>query len=373
MRNLYEILGVSEQASQQEIKNAYRKLAKKHHPDLNNGDEEAQEKLKEINTAYEVLGNEEKRAQYDRYGDQIFQNGAGGGGAGYGNMGDIFGDLFSDLFGGGYSQRTQARRNGPQVGGDVRVDITLPFKEAVFGAEKEVSFQRAVHCAVCDGTGSAEEDGKKTCPTCHGTGQVQYTQDSMFGRFVRQETCPTCKGTGEVIENPCDTCHGEGMEIKRKKIRIKVPKGVDNGDVLPLRGEGHEGKNGGPAGDLYIVFHVQPHELFIREGLNIHFDMPISFVQAALGGDLEIPTLEGQEIFEITAGTQTGERFRLRGKGIENMRGQKGDLYFTVHIETPKKLSDEQKDLLKRFAESGGEEVHERKRSLFDKVKDFFD
>lgn len=373
MQNLYEILGVSENASQQEIKNAYRSLAKKYHPDLNGGDEEAQEKLKEINTAYEVLGNEEKRAQYDRYGDQIFQNGAGGG-AGYGNMGDIFGDIFSDLFGaGGFSGRTSARRNGPMVGGDIRVDVTLPFKDAVFGTEKEISFSRTVHCGTCDGKGTEDISGKKTCPTCHGSGQVQYTQDSMFGRFMRQETCPTCKGTGEIIDNPCETCHGEGMEVKKKKLRVKVPKGVDNGDVLPLRGEGHEGKNGGPAGDLYIVFHVQPHELFQRDGLNIHFEMPISFAQAALGGDLEIPTLIGTETFELKEGTQTGERFRLRGKGIENARGQSGDLYFTVQIETPTHLSDEQKELLKRFAESGGEEVHERKKGFFDKVKDLFD
>lgn len=374
MRNLYEILEVEEKATEQEIKSAYRKLAKKYHPDLNQGNEEAQEKFKEINTAYEVLSNSEKRAQYDRFGDSIFQNGGAGAGAGYGDFGDIFGDLFGDLFGGGFSRGARRQDpSAPRMGADVRVDVTIPFKEAVFGGEKEVSYTRIVNCGVCEGTGAEKGSTKKTCPTCHGSGRVQYQQNSMFGQFIREEVCPTCHGTGEVIEKPCEHCHGEGMERKQRKLRIKIPKGVDTGDALPLRGEGHEGKNNGPAGDLYVVFRVQPHEIFERHGLDIHFEMPITFAQAALGGVLEIPTLTGKEEFEIKEGTETGTRFRLKEKGIENGRGQKGDLYFTVKIQTPKKLSEEQKLLLKRYAEASGEEVHERKKGIFDKVKDLFD
>lgn len=374
MRNLYEILEVEEKATEQEIKSAYRKLAKKYHPDLNQGNEEAQEKFKEINTAYEVLSNSEKRAQYDRFGDSIFQNGGAGAGAGYGDFGDIFGDLFGDLFGGGFSRGARRQDpSAPRMGADVRVDVTIPFKEAVFGGEKEVSYTRIVNCGVCEGTGAEKGSTKKTCPTCHGSGRVQFQQNSMFGQFIREEVCPTCHGTGEVIEQPCEHCHGEGMERKQRKLRIKIPKGVDTGDALPLRGEGHEGKNNGPAGDLYVVFRVQPHEIFERHGLDIHFEMPITFAQAALGGVLEIPTLTGKEEFEIKEGTETGTRFRLKEKGIENGRGQKGDLYFTVKIQTPKKLSEEQKLLLKRYAEASGEEVHERKKGIFDKVKDLFD
>lgn len=371
MSKLYEVLGVEKHASQQEIKNAYRKLAKKYHPDLNHGDEEAQEKLKEINTAYEVLGNEERRAQYDRYGDAMFQNGGMGAGAGFGDMGDIFSDLFSDLFGGGAGAR--ARRNGPMVGSDIRVDLRVPFMEAVFGAEKEISYTKSEHCHHCEGKGYDETGSKKTCDRCGGTGQVSYAQDSMFGRFIRQEVCDVCHGTGEVIENPCPVCHGEGLERKKKKLRIKTPKGVDNGDVLPLQGEGNDGKNGGPAGDLYIVFHVEPHDIFRRQGLNLHFDMPISFTQAALGAKLDIPTTTGKEAFELKEGTRTGEQFRLRGKGIENQRGQKGDLFFTVHIDTPTGLNEEQKELLRKFADATGEEVNEEKKGFFDKVKDLFD
>ncbi len=372
MSRLYDVLGVQEHATQQEIKNAYRKLAKKYHPDLNNGDEEAQEKLKEINTAYEVLGNAERRAKYDQYGDAIFQNGGMGNGAGFGDMGDIFSDLFSDLFGGGYG-RSRTRRSGPRVGGDVRVDLQISFREAVFGAEKEVSYTKSEHCHTCDGKGYGSDGGKKTCERCHGSGQVSYTQDSMFGRFIRQEVCDVCQGTGEIIENPCGTCGGEGLERKRKKLRIKTPRGVDTGDVLPLQGEGHHGKNGGPPGDLYVVFHVEPHEIFQRHGLDLHFDLPITFAQAALGDDLEIPTLNGTEAFVLKEGTPTGERFRLQGRGIENQRGQKGDLYFTVHIDTPKGLTEEQKELLRKFAASTGQEVHEHKKGFFDKVKDLFD
>lgn len=373
MSRLYEVLGVQEHATQQEIKTAYRKLAKKYHPDLNPGDDEAQEKLKEINTAYEVLGHEERRQQYDRYGDAIFQNGNGAGaGAGFGDMGDIFSDLFSDLFGGG-AARGRARRTGPQVGADVRVDLQISFKDAVFGSDQEVSYTKAEHCHTCHGKGYESDGGKKTCERCHGSGQVSYTQDSMFGRFIRQEVCDTCQGTGEVIENPCGTCGGEGLERKKKKLRIKTPKGVDNGDVYPLQGEGHDGKNGGPPGDLYIVYHVKPHEIFQRSGLNVHFDLPISFTQATLGGDLEIPTLDGTESFELKEGTQTGEQFRLQGRGIENRRGQKGDLFFTVHIDTPRGLNDEQKELLRQFAAATGESVNEHKKGFFDKVKDLFD
>lgn len=376
MRNLYEILEVGEQATQQEIKSAYRKLAKKYHPDLNQGNEEAQEKFKEVNTAYEVLSNEQKRAQYDRFGDSIFQNGgAGAGGAGYGDFGDIFGDIFGDLFGGGGFSRGARRQdpNAPRMGADVRVDVTIPFKEAVFGGDQEVSYTRIINCKECNGTGAEKGSAKTTCDTCHGSGRVQFQQNSMFGQFIREEVCPDCHGTGEKIEKTCGHCHGEGMERKKRKLRVKVPKGVDTGDALPIRGEGHEGKNNGPAGDLYVVFRVQDHPIFERHGLDIHFEMPITFAQAAMGGVLEIPTLTGKEDYEIKEGTETGTRFHLKDKGIENMRGQKGDLYFTVKIQTPKKLTEEQKVLLKRYAEASGEEVHERRKGIFDKVKDFFD
>nr|WP_072537240.1 molecular chaperone DnaJ [Anaerococcus mediterraneensis] len=373
MKNPYEVLGVNKDASTDDIKREYRKLAKKYHPDLNPGDEEAEQKFKEATLAYEILSDPEKKQKYDMYGDAAFENGGGfdGGFSGFGGgFGDIFGDLFGDLFGQGYSN---AQANRPIKGADIQQVINLSFQEAAFGVSKEIQIRREVECHVCHGSKSEEGSEKHTCPDCHGRGVVNEVTRSAFGTMSRTVTCKTCHGQGEIIDKPCKNCNGTGKEFKSEKIKIDVPSGIEDQNVIRLAGKGHVGENGGPAGDLYVIVRVASHDIFKRDGLDIYYEMPITFPVAALGGEIKIPTLEKTIDYKIPEGTQTGERFTLKGEGIKNARtGRKGNLYFYVKIITPTKLSKEEKEALRSYAKITGKEVKEEK-SFFDKVKDFFE
>ncbi|QZO75837.1 molecular chaperone DnaJ [Helcococcus kunzii] len=374
MNNPYEVLGVDKNASAQEIKKAYRRLAKQYHPDLNGGSEEAQEKLKEINQAFSILGDEDNRAKYDRYGEAAFDPNSGFGGFGGSGMGDIFSDLFSDFFGGRSSSYSQRRDpNAPKRGEDIQEHVHISFKEAVSGIEKEIKYKRYKKCPTCEGTGAKPGTQKKTCSQCGGTGQTRTTQSTPFGQFSTVNTCSRCGGTGQEIEHECETCHGNGRVPKDAKVKIKIPSGISNGDVIPVRGQGHEGENGGPAGDLYIVVSVEEHELFKRYGNDIFYELPISYSTAVLGNEIEIPTLEGTTKFEIPAGTQNDTRFRLDGEGMQDVRsGRKGNLYFDVKITVPTKINDRQRELLEELAEVTGEEVKPEK-SFIDKIRDWFE
>ena len=372
-RDYYEVLGVEKGASEDEIKKAYRKLAKANHPDLHPGDKECEERFKEINEAYEVLSDPDKRAKYDQFGHAAFDPSAGGpGGAGFGGFGgfgDIFGggfgDIFGDIFGGGFGGG-QARRNGPQRGESIRASVSVTFKEAAFGCEKEVTIQRSEQCTTCKGNGCAPGTTPEICPDCHGSGVVQVQQRTPMGVFASSRPCQRCHGTGKIIHQPCTDCGGTGAVRKRKTIKINIPAGIDHGQTISLRGQGNAGKNGGPAGDLLITVMVQPHELFRREGNDVFCEAPITFSQAVLGATLEIPTIDGQVKYDIPEGTQTGTVFRLRGKGIPVLNGRgRGDQYVTVTIETPRGLNREQKDALKKFDAALGEGNYEKRKSFF--------
>lgn len=372
MRDYYDILEVSKDSSSEDIKRAYRRLAKKYHPDLNPNDEEAEKKFKEVNLAYEVLKDDNKRQQYDRFGHEGV-NGSGGFSTDFGGFGDIFGDIFDLFGGGGFSGSQSRRRQGPVQGPDLRYNLSLEFNEAVFGVEKEIQIRRHEHCDTCSATGVKPGTTKETCGTCNGSGQVRYSQQSPFGQFVRTSTCSTCNGSGEIIKEKCDTCSGSGKIIKNKKIKVKVPAGVDSDSIISIRGEGEPGERGGPAGDLYVYISVRDHSIFKRRGNDVFYTMPISYVQASLGDEIEIPTLEGSTTYTIPSGTQTGTRFKLKNMGIANVRGVgKGDLYFTVEVAVPKKLSEKQKQILLEFAKESGEEIKGSKKGFFDKVKDVF-
>lgn len=370
LRDCYEVLGVDKNATQEDIKRAYRNLAKKYHPDLNPNDSEAEKNFKEVNSAYEVLSDDEKRARYDRFGHEGV-NGQGAGG-GFGGFGDIFDDIF-DIFGGGFGGGSQSRRTGPQRGSDLRYNLNIEFEEAIFGVEKEIKIRRTENCSTCEGSGAKPGTHKETCSTCHGSGQVRYSQQSPFGQMIRTATCNECGGSGEIIKEKCDSCHGSGTEVKEKKIKVKVPAGVNNESIISIRGEGEGGLRGGPSGDLYIYISVNEDEIFIREGNNIFLNIPISFTEAALGAEIDVPTLEGNEIYNIPQGTQTGSRFKMRGKGVPHLRGGgRGDLYFIVDIQVPTKLTERQREILKELAKEQGEEVREQKKTFFEKVKDAF-
>ena len=371
-RDYYEVLGVSKDASEADIKKAYRKVAKECHPDLNPDDKEAEQRFKDASEAYEVLSNSEKKAQYDQFG-HAGMNGQGGGGfggfSGGGGFGDIFEDIF-DMFGGGGSG--SSRRQGPSRGADIRSGMSITFEEAAFGVEKEVKIERTEDCGTCSGTGAKPGTNKKTCDKCSGTGQIRYAQNTPFGQIVRTAACDECNGTGEKIETPCSSCHGTGRERKIKKLNVKIPAGVDTGSVISLKGEGEAGETVGPRGDLYIYIEVEPHKTFRREGINLYCEVPISFSQAALGADLMVPSLEGKLKYTISPGTQTGTTFRMKGKGIPSLRGgRKGDLFVKVKVEVPKKLSNKQKELIEELAKESGEETGSPKKKRFiDKVKD---
>lgn len=374
-RDYYEILGVSKSASDQDIKKAYRKMAMKYHPDKNPDDKEAEEKFKEANEAYEILSSPEKRKRYDQFGHAgVNNNGGAGGYDGFGGAGfeDIFGDIF-DMFGGGGGFSSSRRRSGPRKGADIQYETTITFKEAAFGLEREIEFYRNDKCNTCNGSGAKPGTSSKTCGKCNGTGEVKFAQRTPLGQIVNVRPCDECNGEGKIIEKPCEKCHGKGNVRKKKKVKVKIPAGVDTGSVISIRGEGEPGVKGGPRGDLYLVINVKPHEIFERDGYDVICEMPITFVQAALGDEVEVPTLEGKVKYKIAEGTQSGTIFRLKSKGIIHPKGYgKGDQYVRVIVEVPKKLSDKQKDILRKFADESGEEIHEQGKSFFNKVKDVF-
>ena len=347
-RDFYEVLGVSRDASERDIKKAYKRLAMKFHPDRNPGDDTAAEKFKEVKLAYEILTDDQKRAAYDQYGHAAFeQGGMGGGAGGFGgaDFGDIFGDMFGDIFGGG-------RRGGqPQAqrGADLRYNMELSLEEAVRGVTREIEVPTYVGCDSCHGSGSKPGSSPQTCGTCHGHGQVQMRQ----GFFAVQQTCPTCHGRGKTITDPCDKCYGQGRVQKTKTLSVKIPAGVDTGDRIRLNGEGEAGEFGAPAGDLYVQVHVKEHHIFTREGSNLFCEVPVSFTMAALGGEVEVPTLDGRVSLKVPTETQTGRMFRMRGKGVQSVRGGGvGDLICKLVVETPVNLSSKQKELLREFEDS---------------------
>jgi len=371
-RDYYEVLGVSKGASEDEIKKAYKKLARKYHPDMNPGDKEAEEKFKEVNEANEVLSDPEKKARYDQFGFAGVDPSYGGGGAGgYGAGGFDFGDLgdiFGSFFGGGFGGAQRRNPNAPQRGESIRVSVAISFTEAAFGCEKEISIDRSEQCPTCKGNGCAAGTTPEVCPTCRGTGTVQVRRQTPMGVFASSAPCTKCGGTGRIIHQPCPDCRGQGAVRKRRSIKVTIPAGIDDGQTISLRGQGHTGKNGGPNGDLLITVMVQPHEIFRREGTSVFCEAPITYAQAVLGGTLEIPTIDGKVKYDIPEGTQTGSVFRLRGKGIPVLNGRgRGDQYVTVTIETPKNLNKEQREALKKFSDLLGESNYEKHRSFFKK------
>lgn len=372
-RDYYEVLEVGRGASDTDIKKAYRKLAKQYHPDVNPGDKNAEAKFKEVNEAYEVLSDPQKKARYDQYGHAgVDPNSFGGAGAGFGDFdfGGI-GDIFESFFGGGGFGRSSRSRNGPQKGADIRHSIQLTFEEAAFGVEKEISISRHENCSTCGGTGARPGTSPETCKHCNGTGQVQYRQSTPFGQFVNVKTCDVCRGEGRIVTNPCPDCNGRGKVKKTVKRKINIPAGIDDGQTISLRGEGEPGSKGGPAGDVYVTVAVRPHAIFRRQGNDVVCEMPITFVQASLGAELEVPTLDGRVKYSIPEGTQTGSIFRLKNKGIPYLRGTgRGDQYVKVEIDVPKKLNEKQKELLRQFAEISGDDVYEQRKGFFDKMKD---
>ncbi|MBS5047001.1 MAG: molecular chaperone DnaJ [Firmicutes bacterium] len=373
-RDYYEVLGVSKNASEDEIKRAYKKLARKYHPDMNPGDKEAEEKFKEVNEANEVLSNPEKKAKYDQFGfagvDPNYGAGQGGyGGAGGFDFGDL-GDIFGSFFGGGFGGGGRRNPNAPQRGESIRASLSVDFTEAAFGCEKSITIDRSEQCPTCKGKGCAPGTTPEVCTQCHGTGTVTQAQRTPFGMMQSQTVCPKCRGKGQIIHQPCPDCRGAGAVRKRRTIQVNIPAGIDNGQTISLRGQGHSGKNGGPAGDLLITVMVRPHEIFRRDGTAVFCEAPITFTQAVLGGTLEIPTIDGKVKYDIPEGTQTGTVFRLRGKGIPVLNGRgRGDQYVTVNIETPRNLNREQKEALKKFSESLGEGNYEKHKNFFGKKK----
>ena len=373
-RDYYEVLGVSKNASEDEIKRAYKKLARKYHPDMNPGDKEAEEKFKEVNEANEVLSNPEKKAKYDQFGfagvDPNYGAGQGGyGGAGGFDFGDL-GDIFGSFLGGGFGGGGRRNPNAPQRGESIRASLSVEFTEAAFGCEKSITIDRSEQCPTCKGKGCAPGTTPEVCTECHGTGTVTQAQRTPFGMMQSQTVCPKCRGKGQIIHQPCPDCRGAGAVRKRRTIQVNIPAGIDNGQTISLRGQGHSGKNGGPAGDLLITVMVRPHEIFRRDGTAVFCEAPITFTQAVLGGTLEIPTIDGKVKYDIPEGTQTGTVFRLRGKGIPVLNGRgRGDQYVTVNIETPRNLNREQKEALKKFSESLGEGNYEKHKNFFGKKK----
>ncbi len=378
-RDYYEVLGVSKSASDDEIKKAYRKLAKKYHPDVNPGDQAAEAKFKEVNEAYSILSDKEKRARYDQFGHAgVDPNyGAGGPGGGFGfDMGDIdLGDIFGSFFGGGFGGfggSSSARRNGPQKGESLRANLTITFEEAAFGCEKELNLNRSEECEACHGSGCEPGTTAETCPDCRGTGVVRVQQRTGGFAFSSTAACTRCRGTGKIIHSPCKACGGSGSVKKSKRVTVSIPAGIDDGQAVSLRGQGNAGKYGGPAGDLIVGVRVKPSSQFRRDGTTVLYEQPVTFYQAVMGAELEIPTIDGKVKYNLPAGTQPGTTFRLRGKGIPELRGRgRGDQYVTVRVQVPSSLSGEQKEALRAYAEAMGEDVPEEGglKGFFDKHK----
>lgn len=364
-RDYYEVLGLSKGATDDEIKKAYRRLAKQYHPDMNPGDKVAENKFKEVNEAYDVLGDPDKKAKYDQYGHAAFDPssgfGGGGFGGGFGFDGFDISDIFSNIFGGGSSRR----QNGPVRGEDIRYRLTLSFEEAVFGCKKEISYQRVQKCPECSGSGAAKGTSAKTCPDCQGRGQVKVQQRTPFGVMQSTTTCSKCRGTGKIIETPCKNCRGSGFVKASKKLEVSIPAGIDDGQGVVLRGEGCDGRNGGTAGDLVITVNVRPHAFFEREGSDIYCDIPVTYADMTLGAKITVPTIDGTETIDIPEGTQTGTTFTLKGKGVKIVNTQKrGNMYVTAVIETPKGLDRKQKELLKQFSDSLKGSNHSKKEKF---------
>lgn len=373
-RDYYEVLGISRSATEQEIKKAYRKKAMEYHPDRNPDNKEAEEKFKEVNEAYEVLSDAEKRKTYDQFGHARFdpRSGFSGGfeGADFSDLGDIFGSMFGDMFGGGMRQR----RNGPKRGADLRYAVNVTFEEAAFGTDKEVTIRREEECDVCHGTGAKPGTHSKTCPTCHGSGQVSQQVKTPFGVMMQTVTCSSCHGEGEIIEERCSKCGGRKTIPGKKTVSVKVPAGIEDGTMLRMSGQGQPGEKGGPRGDLLVQIRVQPHSVFERDGNTVWMELPISFTQAALGDEIEVPTLDGKVKYKIPEGTQTGTIFRLKGKGIPYMRhGGRGDQKVRVKVEVPRKLTEKQKELLRAYAQECGDYVTEESKGFWGKIKDALD
>ncbi len=371
-RDYYEVLGVGRTASDDELKKAYRKLAKQYHPDMNPGDKQAEAKFKEINEAYEVLSDKDKRAKYDQFGHAgVDPNFGAGGFGGYGDFGDFgdfgFGDILGDILG-GFGGRS-AQRSGPQRGESLRTGVTISFEEAAFGCEKEITLSRMESCESCHGSGCAPGTTAEVCPDCRGSGTVRVQQRMGGMAFTSSAPCTRCRGTGKIIHQPCKSCGGAGNVKKQRKISVSIPQGINDKQAISLRGQGNAGANGGPAGDLIVEVRVKPHAYFQREGTSVLYECPVSFYQAALGAELEIPTIDGKVKYTLPAGTQPGTTFRLRGKGIPELRGRgRGDQYVTVQVKVPTSLNNQQREALEAFAQTMGEAAP----SSGSPVKEFF-
>lgn len=384
-RDYYEVLGVDKNADDAEIKKAYRVLAKKYHPDINPGDKEAEAKFKEASEAYAVLSDHEKRQKYDQFGHAAF-DGSGGAGAGgfdfnFEDMGDIFGDIFGGMFGGGRSQRNS---NGPQNGANLRTSVRVTFEEAAFGCEKEIELTLKDECTTCHGTGAKAGTTPVTCTKCGGKGQIVFTQQSLFGMVRNVQTCPECKGKGKIIKEKCPDCYGTGYKSSRKKIQVSVPAGIDNGQSIRIRGKGEPGINGGERGDLLVEVVVSRHPIFERQDYTIYSTSPITFAQAAMGGDVRIKTIDGDVLFNIKPGTQTNTKIRLKGKGIPTLRNKqvRGDHIVTLIVQVPERMTAEQKEALRAFDDAMGGSLNvgkeekdktkeeKKKKGIFDKIKD---
>ncbi len=376
-RDYYEVLGIDKSADENTIKKAYWSLAKKYHPDKNPGDKEAEEKFKEVNEAYGVLSDAEKKAKYDQFGHAAFDPAAGGGygggfGGGFGDFGDL-GDIFGSIFGNGFGGGRRRNPNAPERGDDIGLRVSVTFEEAAFGTKKDVSYTRTAKCADCGGSGAESGTSAETCSVCHGSGQRVVVQRMGGMSFQSTQTCDACRGTGKIIKSPCGKCRGSGIVRENKKLTVTIPAGIDDGERIALRGMGCDGKNGGPAGDLIISVSVRRHSVFERDGYNIYCEVPITVAEATLGAEIDIPTLQGNMKFNIPEGTQNDTAFTVRGKGIPVMRAQndrRGDLIFTVKVEIPKGLTEKQKNAMKAFADSCGENNYAKRSGFFKRIFD---
>lgn len=387
-RDYYEVLGVDRGADEATIKKAYRQLAKKYHPDMNPGDAEAEKKFKEASEAYAILSDPQKKAQYDQFGHAAFEQGGGSGFGGFdfngADMGDIFGDIFGDLFGGG--ARTRRANNGPMKGANLRTSVRITFEEAVFGCEKQIELNLKDECTSCHGTGAKPGTSPETCSKCGGKGQVVFTQQSLFGTVRNVQTCPDCGGTGKVVKEKCTQCHGSGYTSSRKKIAVTIPAGIDDGQSIRIREKGEPGINGGPRGDLLVEVNVMRHPIFQRQDMNIFSTAPITFAQAALGGEVRISTVDGDVLYDVKPGTQTDTKVRLKGKGVPSLRNKsvRGDHYVTLVVQVPTKLNEEAKEALRKFDEASDKSlgIHlknektaekPKKKGFMDKLKETFE